>query len=163
VGWILQLVDKDTGETVSGAGPDTQFLPIEDGGGAVLQRGEVVLQKGARERMIKQAGVDPLAYNIGSNANKPRKINILILQYIILLEVLLNILILQYIILLEVLLNILILQYIILLEVLLNILILQYIILLEVLLNILILQYIILLEVLLNILILQYTIHIMWG
>jgi GH24 family phage-related lysozyme (muramidase) len=69
------LVDKDTGETVSGAGPDTQFLPIEDGGGAVLQRGEVVLQKGARERMIKQAGVDPLAFNVGSNANKPRKIN----------------------------------------------------------------------------------------
>ena len=69
------LVDKDTGETVSGAGPDTQFLPIENGGGAVLQRGEVVLQKGARERMIRQAGVDPLAYNIGSNANKPRKIN----------------------------------------------------------------------------------------
>jgi GH24 family phage-related lysozyme (muramidase) len=69
------LVDKDTGETVSGAGPDTQFLPIDDGGGAVLQRGEVVLQKGARERMIRQAGVDPLAYNIGSNANKPRKIN----------------------------------------------------------------------------------------
>jgi GH24 family phage-related lysozyme (muramidase) len=69
------LVDKDTGETVSGAGPDTQFLPVEDGGGAVLQRGEVVLQKGARERMMQQAGVDPLAYNIGSNANKPRKIN----------------------------------------------------------------------------------------
>jgi hypothetical protein len=69
------LVDKDTGETVSGAGPDTQFLPVEDGGGAVLQRGEVVLQKGARERMIKQAGVDPLAFNVGSNANKPRKIN----------------------------------------------------------------------------------------
>jgi GH24 family phage-related lysozyme (muramidase) len=60
---------------VSGAGPDTQFLPIEDGGGAVLQRGESVLQVGARERMIKQAGVDPLAFNIGSNANKPRKIN----------------------------------------------------------------------------------------
>jgi GH24 family phage-related lysozyme (muramidase) len=69
------LVDKDTGETVSGAGPDTQFLPVEDGGGAVLQRGESVLQVGARERMIKQAGVDPLAFNIGSNANKPRKIN----------------------------------------------------------------------------------------
>jgi GH24 family phage-related lysozyme (muramidase) len=48
---------------------------VEDGGGAVLQRGEVVLQKGARERMIKQAGVDPLAFNVGSNANKPRKIN----------------------------------------------------------------------------------------
>jgi hypothetical protein len=69
------MVDKDTGETVSGAGPDTQFLPIEDGGGAVLQRGEVVLQKGARERMIQQAGIDPLAFNVGSNANKPRKIN----------------------------------------------------------------------------------------
>jgi GH24 family phage-related lysozyme (muramidase) len=69
------VVNKDTGETVSGAGPDTQFLPIEDGGGAVLQRGESVLQVGARERMIKQAGVDPLAFNIGSNANKPRKIN----------------------------------------------------------------------------------------
>jgi GH24 family phage-related lysozyme (muramidase) len=50
-------------------------LPIEGGGGAVLQRGESVLQVGTRERMIKQAGVDPLAFNIGSNANKPRKIN----------------------------------------------------------------------------------------
>lgn len=69
------IVNKDTGETVSGAGADTQFLPIEGGGGAVLQRGESVLQVGARERMIRQAGVDPLAYNIGSNANKPRSIN----------------------------------------------------------------------------------------
>jgi GH24 family phage-related lysozyme (muramidase) len=69
------VVDGNTGETVSGAGSDTQFLPIEGGGGAVLQRGESVLQVGARERMIRQAGVDPLAYNIGSNANKPRKIN----------------------------------------------------------------------------------------
>jgi hypothetical protein len=69
------LVDGNTGETVSGAGADTQFLPIEGGGGAVLQRGESVLQVGARERMIRQVGVDPLAYNIGSNANKPRSIN----------------------------------------------------------------------------------------
>jgi hypothetical protein len=77
------IVDKDTGETVSGAGPDTQFLPVAEGGGAVLQRGEVVLQKGARERMIKDAGVDPLAYNIGSNANKPRSIgaNVLASSY----------------------------------------------------------------------------------
>ena len=67
-------VDKDTGTTVTGAGPDTQFLPIAEGGGAVLQRGEVVLQKGARERMIEQVGVDPLAFNVGSNANKPRSI-----------------------------------------------------------------------------------------
>jgi hypothetical protein len=69
------LVDGNTGTTVSGAGADTQFLPIEGGGGAVLQRGESVLQVGARERMIRQVGVDPLAYNIGSNANKPRSIN----------------------------------------------------------------------------------------
>jgi hypothetical protein len=69
------IVNRDTGTTVSGAGPDTQFLPVEDGGGAVLQRGEVVLQKGARERMIKEQGIDPLAYNIGSNANKPRNIS----------------------------------------------------------------------------------------
>jgi GH24 family phage-related lysozyme (muramidase) len=69
------VVDRDTGTTVSGAGPDTQFLPVENGGGAVLQRGEVVLQKGARERMIKEQGIDPLAYNIGSNANKPRNIS----------------------------------------------------------------------------------------
>ena len=69
------IVNRDTGTTVSGAGPDTQFLPVEDGGGAVLQRGEVVLQKGARERMIKEQGVDPLSYNIGSNANKPRNIS----------------------------------------------------------------------------------------
>lgn len=68
------LVGRDTGTTVSGAGPDTQFLPIAEGGGAVLQRGEVVLQKGARERMIEKVGVDPLAFNIGSNANKPRNI-----------------------------------------------------------------------------------------
>ena len=69
------IVDQNTGETVSGAGPDTQFLPVEGGGGAVLQKGETVLQVGARERMIKQAGVDPLAYNVGSNANKPRSIS----------------------------------------------------------------------------------------
>jgi hypothetical protein len=69
------LVDRNTGTTVSGAGPDTQFLPIAGGGGAVLQKGETVLQVGARERMIKEAGVDPLAYNIGNNANKPRNIS----------------------------------------------------------------------------------------
>ena len=68
------MVDNNTGTRVSGAGPDTQFLPIEGGGGAVLQKGESVLQVGARERMIKEAGIDPLAYNVGSNANKPRTV-----------------------------------------------------------------------------------------
>lgn len=62
------------GTTVSGAGPDTQFFPVEGGGGAVLQKGESVLQVGARERMIEEHGVDPLAYNVGSNANKPRPV-----------------------------------------------------------------------------------------
>lgn len=66
------LVDHTTGSYVSGAGPDTQFFPIHGGGGAVLQKGESVLQVGARERMIQDTGVDPLAYNVGANANKPR-------------------------------------------------------------------------------------------
>lgn len=69
------IVDRNTGTTVSGAGQDTQFLPVEGGGGAVLQKGETVLQVGARERMIEKTGYDPLAFNIGSNANKPRKIS----------------------------------------------------------------------------------------
>lgn len=68
------LVTGNTGTPVSGAGPDTQFFPIEGGGGAVLQKGETVLQVGAREKIIKEKGFDPLAYNVGSNANKPRKI-----------------------------------------------------------------------------------------
>jgi hypothetical protein len=69
------IVDQYTGTKVSGAGPDTQFLPIEGGGGAVLQPGEAVLQVGARERMVNELGVDPLVYNIGSNANKPRTLS----------------------------------------------------------------------------------------
>lgn len=68
------LVGKDSGINVSGAGQDTQFFPVEGGGGAVLQPGETVLQVGARERIMKERGFDPLAYNVGSNANRPRKI-----------------------------------------------------------------------------------------
>lgn len=68
------IVNHNTGKTVSGAGPDTQLLPISGGGGVVLQKGESVLQVGARERMIKETGHDPLSYNVGSNANKPRNI-----------------------------------------------------------------------------------------
>lgn len=69
------IVGRGSGTTVTGAGPDTQFFPIEGGGGAVLQRGESVLQVGAREKIIKERGFDPLSYNTGANANKPRKIN----------------------------------------------------------------------------------------
>ena len=59
------LVGHGSGTTVSGAGPDTQFFPVEGGGGAVLQRGESVLQVGARERIMNERGFDPLSYNTG--------------------------------------------------------------------------------------------------
>tara|TARA_R110002020_G_scaffold348106_1_gene561778 strand:- start:21790 stop:24246 length:2457 start_codon:yes stop_codon:yes gene_type:complete len=39
---------------------------------AMLTPGESVLQVGARERMMKTIGVDPLSFNIGPNANKPK-------------------------------------------------------------------------------------------
>jgi hypothetical protein len=68
------IVDGNSGIGVDGAGQDTQFFPIEGGGGAVLQKGESVLQVGARERMIMDTGVDPLSYNVGPNANKPKTI-----------------------------------------------------------------------------------------
>ena len=68
------LVGKEHGVSVSGAGPDTQFFPVEGGGGAVLQPGETVLQVGAREKMIKETGVDPLSYNVGPGANIPRRL-----------------------------------------------------------------------------------------
>lgn len=67
------IVSKDKANYVSGYGKDTQMFPIEGGGSAVLQPGETVLQVGARERMIREEGVDPLAYNVGPSANKPTK------------------------------------------------------------------------------------------
>ena len=36
-----------------------------------LTAGESVLQVGARERQIQATGIDPLAFNVGPNANKP--------------------------------------------------------------------------------------------
>ncbi len=68
------LVGRGSGTTVSGAGSDTQFFPVEGGGGAVLQRGESVLQVGARERIMNEKGFDPLSFNTGPNANRPRKL-----------------------------------------------------------------------------------------
>ena len=38
---------------------------------AKLTAGESVLQVGARERQIQATGIDPLAFNVGPNANKP--------------------------------------------------------------------------------------------
>jgi hypothetical protein len=68
------IVTPSTGITVKGAGVDTQLVPIQDGGSVVLQKGEAILQKGARERMISSTGIDPLMFNIGANANRPRTI-----------------------------------------------------------------------------------------
>lgn len=65
------IVGKNSGTTVGGFGKDTQAFPIEGGGSAVLQPGETVLQVGARERMIQETGHDPLAFNVGANANRP--------------------------------------------------------------------------------------------
>ena len=39
---------------------------------AMLTPGETVLQVGARERMMNTIGIDPLVFNIGPNANKPK-------------------------------------------------------------------------------------------
>lgn len=39
---------------------------------AMLTPGETVLQVGARERMMDMIGIDPLMFNIGPNANKPK-------------------------------------------------------------------------------------------
>jgi len=66
------LVGRNTGTSVSGFGKDTQAFALAGGGTAVLQPGETVLQVGARERMINQTGFDPLNFNVGPNANKPR-------------------------------------------------------------------------------------------
>lgn len=68
------IVTPETGISVKGAGVDTQLVPVQGGGSVVLQKGEAVLQKGARERMISATGIDPLMFNTGANANKPRTI-----------------------------------------------------------------------------------------
>lgn len=60
------VVTDQTGTKVRGAGQDTQLT--------VLTPGEAVLQKGARERMISATGIDPLAFNIGPNANNPKSL-----------------------------------------------------------------------------------------
>lgn len=58
------LITPQTGMRIKGAGPDTQLT--------ALTPGETVLQKGARERQIAATGIDPLMFNIGPNANRPR-------------------------------------------------------------------------------------------
>lgn len=64
------LVKNIDGVKVSGAGSDTQAFPVMGGGMAVLQPGEVVLNKRGVENAHK-IGIDPLQLNTGPNANKP--------------------------------------------------------------------------------------------
>ncbi len=70
------LVTEKDGKKVSGFGKDTQAFPIAGSKTvAILAGGESVLQPGVREEIIKEKGFDVLAYNKGSNANNPQKIN----------------------------------------------------------------------------------------
>jgi hypothetical protein len=68
------LVKETDGIKVSGAGSDTQAFPIMGGGMAVLQPGEIVLNKQGVQNAIK-LGIDPLELNTGPNANKPQKVS----------------------------------------------------------------------------------------
>jgi len=64
------LVTEKDGVKVSGAGKDTQAFPVMGGGTAVLQPGEVVLNKAGVKNALS-LGIDPLKLNTGPNANKP--------------------------------------------------------------------------------------------
>jgi len=64
------LVTEKDGIKVSGAGKDTQAFPVMGGGTAVLQPGEVVLNKAGVKNALS-IGIDPLKLNTGPNANKP--------------------------------------------------------------------------------------------
>ncbi len=67
------LVTEKDGIKVSGAGKDTQAFPVMGGGTAVLQPGEVVLNKQGVKNALS-IGIDPLKLNTGPNANKPANI-----------------------------------------------------------------------------------------
>jgi hypothetical protein len=64
------MVKNTDGVKVSGAGKDTQAFPVLGGGVAVLQPGEIVLNKKGVENAFK-LGINPLELNTGPNANKP--------------------------------------------------------------------------------------------
>ena len=57
-------VTGGSGIKITGMGKDTQLL--------AAQPGESVMQVGARERQIESTGIDPLSFNVGPNANKPK-------------------------------------------------------------------------------------------
>ena len=61
------VITGNSGVDITGAGKDTQLI--------AGQVGETILQVGARERQIQMTGIDPLAFNVGPNANKPKMAN----------------------------------------------------------------------------------------
>ena len=60
------FVGPDTGTTVTGAGQDTQLLPVGGGGSAVLAQGELVLNEEQQQKLAAETGVDPAKFVIGS-------------------------------------------------------------------------------------------------
>jgi hypothetical protein len=67
------LVKKTDGISVSGAGSDTQAFPVLGGGMAILQPGEIVLNKQGVKNAMK-LGIDPLELNTGPGSNKPKSL-----------------------------------------------------------------------------------------
>jgi len=64
------VVGKDDGTKVSGAGQDTQFFPVEGGGGAVLAPNELVLTEEQQAQIQKDTGVNPASYVAGIQPKK---------------------------------------------------------------------------------------------
>jgi len=70
----IENLKKAKGFSGGGIVPDARMIPAPMGTDtipAMLTPGETVLQVGARERMMDTIGVDPLAFNVGPNANRP--------------------------------------------------------------------------------------------
>jgi len=59
------FVGGDTGTPVTGAGEDTQLLPVEGGGSAVLAKGELVLNEEQQQKLANETGVDPAKFVVG--------------------------------------------------------------------------------------------------
>lgn len=63
------FVGSDTGTTVTGAGQDTQLMPVEGGGSAVLAKGELVLNEEQQQRLANETGVDPAKFVVGGGGS----------------------------------------------------------------------------------------------
>jgi predicted chitinase len=63
------FVGHDTGTSVTGAGQDTQLMPVEGGGSAVLAKGELVLNEEQQQRLANETGVDPAKFAVGGGGS----------------------------------------------------------------------------------------------